>query len=237
MKIKVIFIITAAAMIALASCTKTLESVTIAQGSLNVTNAVIGGSAITVTTNNSIVSSSNTVGSNAYARFPLAGGKLPVSLGVPAVAATPTSAAIPAVTYYSNTLTVSSSSNYSLFLAGASPSAIDNVLISENYPYAYADSTCGVRFIHLATGSNPISVNIKGNANGSEVSSLAYKAYSGFNKYAAKKVNTSYIFEFRDATSGTLLTSYTLTTPYFHNVTLCLRGKTGAYGVILDYNY
>jgi hypothetical protein len=221
------------------ACKKSTDTSPVAAGVLNVTNAVVGGATITLT-NNAIISSNNTVSINGYAWLPLASGNISVNLGVPAVAATPTTPAIPAVPYYSTTLAVDNSSNYSLFLSGNSPSTVESVLIKESYPYAYQDSTCGVRYINLAPGSNPVSVNVKGSANGSEVSSLVYKAYSDFIKHPSKRINSSYIFEFRDATSGTLITSYTLTTPYFHNVTLILRGKVGgspAAGVTIDYDY
>ena len=124
-----------------------------------------------------------------------------------------------------------------MFLTGTSPSAIDNVLIQENYTRTYADSVFGVRFINLAPGSNPISVDIQGNANGTEAASLAYKAYSGFNKHPATAAIISYTFEFRDAASGKLLASYTLNTPYFHNSTLCFSGSAGNYSIIEDDDY
>jgi len=208
-------------------------------GSLNVTNAVIGGATINLTAGTApyLTSSSNAVSGNNYAFLPVPSGNTQISLATPALAATSTSAAIPSVTYYTGNISVDKNAYYSLFLTGTSPSAVDNVQIKETYTRTYPDSTFGVRFINLSPGSNPISVNIKGAANGSEVGTLAYKAYSDFNKHPAKLVNPSYIFEFRDQVSGLLLTSYTLTTPYFHNVTLCLRGKTGAYGVILDNDY
>jgi hypothetical protein len=219
------------------SACKKDAAVTSNAGVLNVTNAVLGGSQLTLMTNSSIVSSGNTIASNNYAFMPVASGQTQVSLGIPAIAATATAAAIPAVIYYTNTLAVDKSANYSLFLTGTSPSSVDNVLIKESYTRTYADSICGVRFINLAPGSNPVSVNIKGGANGSEVTTLAYKVNTDFKQYPAKRINPSYIFEFRDAGTGAVLTSYTMNTPFFHNVSLCLRGKTGAYGVILDNDY
>jgi hypothetical protein len=234
-KLNLLFLIVA--VFAAASCSKTPDTLLLDGGAVNVINAVVGGTTITLTTNASISSGSNTtISSNNYGIIPIVSGQTAVNIGVPAVAATNTAPAIPAFTYYNQTITVNNADNYSLFLTGASPSAIDNVLIKESYTHTYADSVCGVRFINLATGSNPISVNVKGNANGSEVASLAYKAYSNFLQYPAKRVNPSYIFEFRDATTGNLITSYTLTTPYFHNVTLCLRGSPAS-GVILDNDF
>lgn len=193
------------------ACTKTSLSLTspTSLASLNVTNAVVGGSALTLN-----VINGQTVTNNSYSHFSLVAGQSRVSLFPAATPNTP---------YYNQTLSTANGSYYSLFLSGTSPSAIDATLIKESYQN-YADSLCGVRFINLSPGSNPISVNLTGGANGSEVSSLAYKAYTDFKQYPAKKTNTSYAFQVRDATTGNLITSYTLTTPYFHSVTIVLRG-------------
>jgi hypothetical protein len=228
--------------ICLLACNKSTDTGPTASGVINVTNAVVGGTTVTLTVPNSIVSSSNTVGSNAYAWFPLVSGNVQVSLGVPAIAATATTPAISAVNYYSQTLTVDNSTNYSLFLTGTSPASVESVLIKETYPRAYADSICGVRFINLSSGGNPISVNIKGSANGSEVSSLAYKAYGTFKQYPAKAVNKTILFEIRDAGTGVLLyptngSGYSLNVPYFHNVTLAYRGTGGGVGIIVNNDY
>ncbi|MDB5141646.1 MAG: hypothetical protein JWQ66_359 [Mucilaginibacter sp.] len=228
--------------VSLFACKKSVDPVTLDGGAINITNAVVGGATITFSTNSSIISSNNTIGSNSAALLPIASGQTAVTVGVPAVAATATAAAIPAVVYYNQTLTVDKSANYSLFLTGTSVSVIDNVLIKENFQRTYADSVCGIRFINLAPGSNPISVNIKGGANASEVTSLAYKAYSNFKQYPAKSVNKTILFEIRDATTGALLyptngSGYTVNVPYFHNVTLVYRGNGTNVGIILDNNY
>lgn len=84
-----------------------------------------------------------------------------------------------------------------------------------------------VRFINLSAGSAPISVNVQGNANGSTVSSLPYKSLTDFMNFATKTANTQYIFEFRDAASGTLLTTFTWNVVPFKNITLCVIGQEG----------
>ncbi len=104
----------------------------------------------------------------------------------------------------------------------------------------HADSTVGIRFINLSPGSNAVSINIQGNANGSEVSSLAYKGMTSFKSYAATSafLSNGYTFEFRDATSGTLLTSASTgnysylfpggqSLPLFRNFTLALYDVPG----------
>jgi len=117
---------------------------------------------------------------------------------------------------------------YSLYLTGRSPN-FESVFVKEDIPY-HTDSVAGVRFINLSSNSDPISVNITGNANGSGVTSLAYKASTEFKTYPAKSKNLSYAFQVRNVTTGALLASYTLATPRMLNVTLAFRGLVGTTG-------
>jgi hypothetical protein len=96
-----------------------------------------------------------------------------------------------------------------IFLTGtaAAPAAV----VTDDQPPAHqiADSSIGVRFVNLSPGSSPVSVNLAGKANGSEVSGLGFKATTAFGKYPAKTASPEYKFEFRDAVSGVLLGTYT----------------------------
>jgi hypothetical protein len=65
----------------------------------------------------------------------------------------------------------------------------------------------GLRFVNISKGSGPVSVNLAGQANGSEVEGLAYKNVSSFKKYKAGSGVSSYTFEFRDEVTGTLIGS------------------------------
>ncbi|MHA4811419.1 hypothetical protein ACX0G9_25185 [Flavitalea flava] len=97
----------------------------------------------------------------------------------------------------------------SLFLTGTID-APDTLLVHDIIPFfPRDDSAMGIRFVNLSLGSGAISVNIQGAVNGSEVTSLGYKAITDFNRYAVKSSLADYVFEFRDAASGTLLASYT----------------------------
>lgn len=92
-----------------------------------------------------------------------------------------------------------------LFLAGTLTSP-DTLFTTDALPYhPFSDSSLGIRFVNLSAGSNPISVNINGNASGSEVASLSYKSITGFKNYAAPATVSHYNFEFRDAATGALL--------------------------------
>jgi hypothetical protein len=112
---------------------------------------------------------------------------------------------------------------YTLFLAGRAD-AVEPVLIKEQL-VPRADSATGVRFVNLVSNSGPISVNIRNIAT-PEVAGLSYKQVSDFKVYDAHKVNSSYVFEMRDA-SNALLASFTYTVARTFNVTLVLRGLIG----------
>lgn len=117
------------------------------------------------------------------------------------------------------------------------------------------DSTVGVRFVNLSPGSNPISVNISGNSNGSEIASLVYKNITSFKNYPATSAVSSYVFQIRDAGSGTLLGTFTMSginngtgtntsnnVYRYRNVTIALKGLPGgsgnnAQGTFLISNY
>lgn len=133
---------------------------------------------------------------------------------------------------------------HSLFLTGT-VSAPDTIFTTDVLPYYPAtDSSMGIRFVNLSPGSAPITINLAGQANGSEAGSLPFKGMSGFKNY---KLNDGlfdgYIFECRDAASGTLIGSYApkdynTGTPFitplqywlYRNFTLALVGLPGASG-------
>lgn len=123
------------------------------------------------------------------------------------------------------------SSIYTLFLSGIvnSQNQADTLLTQDNPPYhAVSDSSVGVRFVNLSPGSNPISINIQGNVNGSEVSSLPYRKYTSFRNYPATVNIIQYIFEIRDAGSGSLLTTYVYNLEPFQNITIAVIGLEGS---------
>jgi hypothetical protein len=123
---------------------------------------------------------------------------------------------------------------YSLYLT---------ILLKESIPALYADSIMGVRFINLSPNSSPVAINILATPAVKEVSSLAYKQGTDFKTYPAKKANSTYVFQVRDAATAALLATYTLTTTRFLNVTLALKGLAGtttgtnALGVMRVNNY
>ena len=213
--------------ICLSACKKGRITYT-ASGSINITNAMQDGAILSLDSFSVPIANQY----NMVAMLPA--GQNTIDLFVPATPATTTTAALPAVTYYDQSLMVADGGNYSLFLTGTYP-RVDTVLIDETYT-SYSDSVFGVRFINLSTGSNPVSADIQGNANGSEISSLAYLAYSPFKQYPAGIAVQSYAFEVRDAQTGNLITTYTLSPYAFQHVTLALTGPAGGSQRILQVN-
>lgn len=96
---------------------------------------------------------------------------------------------------------------YSLFITGADTTSPDYLFVQDTLS-AIRDSAVGIRFVNLSTGSNPVSINLEGSANGSEVSSLAYKNITGFKKYLNNSTTIDYLFVVRDAATGDSLTQF-----------------------------
>jgi hypothetical protein len=140
---------------------------------------------------------------------------------------------------------------HSLFVTGTL-AAPDTFFTLDNPPYhSPLDSTIGIRFVNLSAGSNPISVDIQGMPNGSEVTSLSYKGITNFKNYNALASSpTSYVFEFRDAGTGALLSAssgYTMNDITnasgtnindniyrFRNFTIALIGVPGGSGTLIQ---
>lgn len=124
---------------------------------------------------------------------------------------------------------------YSLFITGTDTTSPDYLFVQDAVTQR-TDSTAGIRFVNLSAGSNPVSIDIKGQANGGVLPSLAYKSITSFMSFPATSTISSYVFEFRDAASGNLLASYTLSgvntnsptvanTVLFRNLTIALIGQ------------
>ena len=100
---------------------------------------------------------------------------------------------------------------HSLFLTGTMHHP-DTMFVTDQLPYhPLADSVTGIRFVNLSPGSAPVSVRIQGRTGNAEVVSLPYKGITGFKQYEARAASEDYVFEFHDAGSGALITSYQLT--------------------------
>ena len=108
---------------------------------------------------------------------------------------------------FSGVLSFKGGALYSLFITGEDTTNPDFLFVQDTVP-VIRDSAVGIRFVNLSTGSNPISVNLEGSTNGSEVSNLPYKSISGFNQYVNISSTVDYLFVVRDAMTGDSLTQF-----------------------------
>lgn len=129
---------------------------------------------------------------------------------------------------------------YSLFLFHEKSNAA-SVLAKESMPQINRrDSSTHLRFANFSE-TQSISVNIKGESEGSFVANLPFKSMSEFVELEANVSVQDYIFEIRDQATGNLLTSFTTTgvNPnnnfpgavnnwIFKSNTLVFTGKPGA---------
>lgn len=132
---------------------------------------------------------------------------------------------------------------HTLFLTGTISSP-DTMFTEDHPPYhPITDSSVGVRFVNLSPGSNAISVNLIGISNGLAVNSLPYKGITDFINYPVISSVSSYTFQFKDAVTGSLIGSYSMsginngtgtniqTNAYrFKNFTIALIGLPGGTG-------
>jgi hypothetical protein len=100
-------------------------------------------------------------------------------------------------------------------------------LYLDDHPATPTDSSAAIRFVNLCPGFAHISVNIAGNATGSEVSDLPYMQASTFKVYKAKIAQHQIVFEFRDKSTGDIVYTFPYVAIPFTNVNICLRGIAG----------
>lgn len=118
---------------------------------------------------------------------------------------------------------------YTLFLGGDTNN-VESILIRDDLP-VHNDSTAGVRFINLASGSSPVKVTLSTSPEMNEFGDVQYKQITEFKSFPATSVNTAYTFEVRNASTDEIIASVTMSgsslgsfVPRFRNVTLVLRG-------------
>jgi hypothetical protein len=128
---------------------------------------------------------------------------------------------------FHGTLNVITGGMYSLFVSGQ-VAHYDTLFVKDQIP-VYPDSAAGVRFINLSSGSQLMSINLKGSTQ-KEFSSLAFNNITSFKKYSATSSVTNsggYNFEVRDA-SNNLLTTFNWRPALFNKSnTLVITGLAG----------
>jgi hypothetical protein len=123
-----------------------------------------------------------------------------------------------------------------LFLTGTL-TAPDTLLVTEKLPYhPVTDSSLGLRFVNLSSGSSPVRIYVTGQNNNPVVNSLPYKGITGFINFPARAATGNYAIEFRDQQSNVLLGAYTINNPGAitgtnawrnRNFTFALKGQPG----------
>jgi len=218
-----VLIVMALSVLIVTSCKKQ-EIETTPRASLQITNAVVGAGSLQFGTNVAVIANNSF---NAYGVF---AGNRQVKLVMQAT---------PNAVLYGKTSDFVNGGLYSLFLAGT-PSAVESVMVKEDNIITHTDNVFGIRFINLSVGSGPISINIHDANAGSLVPSLAYKALSGFNSLSAQAEEGAKVFEFRNAETGALVSSFTVPDydiPRFRNITLVYAGNAANPVVFRVNNY
>jgi hypothetical protein len=108
---------------------------------------------------------------------------------------------------FNGVLNFKAGSLYSLFITGEDTTSPDFLFVQDTLS-AITDSSMGIRFVNLSAGSSPISINLEGGANGSEVANLPYKGVTSFKRYINNSTTTDYLFVIRDAATGDSLTQF-----------------------------
>jgi len=219
-KLFIVFIVLCAIM--LSSCKKQEVKLT-PLASLQITNAVSGGENLVLGTN------ATPIYNNASQGYGMFTGSREIKL-------TDTANGSNKV-YYNQTKDLVNGGVYSLFLGGT-PAAVESVFIKEENIPSHTTNVFGARVINLVKGSEPISVNLKGSASGLFIGGLAYKAISTFKDVSSAAAEGDKVFEFRNAATGDLITSFTVPSyslPRFKNITLVFAGMVGS-EVIVNVN-
>ena len=179
--------------------------------SLNITNAIVGGTTAKFGNRTTTISNNNFTqfvlneASNSLYIFPSTDSLKP---------------------YYNNVLTTNSGEVYSLFLGGT-PLQVDAILVKDNIPVR-TDSSAGIRFINLSPNSAPLNITLSISPTVNQISNLAYKQYSEFKSYPSL-YNSTYTFQIRDASTAAPASpraTFSLsasTVPRFANITLVIR--------------
>ncbi|WP_316838133.1 hypothetical protein [Pedobacter nutrimenti] len=192
--------------------------------SIQIINAVVGGSELQFGTNKA------TIPNNAYAAYGVLTGSQVLKLS---------STVTPDLVYYNQTKNFVNGEVYSLFLTGT-PTSVETVFFKEgNIPF-HTNNVFGARVINLVKDGVPISVNLQGRANGSFIDNLGYKAISAFKDVSSTASEGDKVLEFRNATTGDLITSFTVPSwniPRFRNITLVFAGTAGAEIIFRATNY
>jgi len=223
MKLKLTIAWIALSAIMLTSCKKQELKLT-PLASIQIINTVVSGSTLQFGTN------TTTIPNNSYVAYGILAGNQVLKLS---------SIVAPNLVYYNQTRDFINGGVYSLFLTGT-PTSVETLFLKEENIPSHTNNVFGARVINLVPHGVPISVNLQGVTNNSFISSLSYKEISTFKDVSGLESEGDKIFEFRNAATGDLITSFALPSydlPRFRNITLVFAGAVGAEAILRTNNY
>ncbi len=184
--------------------------------SLNIVNVIAGGK--TALLNNNLLGAAN----NGYSYYPIEPGNISIYIWPYGDSLNPY--------YVSNKVVMEKRKTYTLFLGGV-PGAVDPIFVNDEFIYQ-KDSVAAIRFVNLSPDAPAVNVTLSTSNTINEFSNIGYKEISDFKYFPATSTNTRYVFEVRNATTKTLLSSITMSgtslanfVPRFRYTTLVFRGK------------
>ena len=183
------------------SCSKKSAPGTGSVAAFNFVNAVVGSTPTVVVFSNSDITYAawGDISYGASNLFSPEAGSIPLTLARMSDTTQP---------FFQGTLALNADSIYSFFISGDT-TATDTLLTRDIIPYyPRTDSVMGIQFVNLSSGSDPISINLEGSSNGSEVGNLPYKGLTSFKQYANNSTTVDYLFVVRDAATGDSLTQF-----------------------------
>lgn len=123
-----------------------------------------------------------------------------------------------------------------LYLAGQSPTIDTMYRVETNFPFIQATDINAefagyVRFVNLSPNSPALNIKLT-TVTTNEATGLAYKGITPFIKYPALTTTANYVFEIRNATTNTVLTTISLSsaTIRFKTISIIIRGLVGGTG-------
>ncbi|MBO9572569.1 MAG: DUF4397 domain-containing protein [Chitinophagaceae bacterium] len=180
--------------------------------SLNIINTIVGGSDAKLRSDN--VANIYNNGSGYYSVLP----------GNPDLYVYPIEDSVNPYYHANKTVVMEAGQIYSLFLGGVT-SQITSLLVHEN-DLAKQDDSIRVRILNFSPDAPPVNVRLSTLSDINEFSAIGFSEITDFKAYKKTGTNTEYTFEFRDANTDVLITSFTIYDYLFgfNHFTLVMQG-------------
>jgi len=120
---------------------------------------------------------------------------------------------------------------WSLFIFGPINN-LENRLVKEKAFQIYEKNQCGVRFMNVSAGSQPLNVELVEASNEVQFSNVAYGELSAFKVYNTMP-DQLFTFEVRKVSDNSLVTSFITTLPLHQNMTLAITGSESSQNIVV----